>query len=268
MHEMTVTFAEYGDVIAASRLRATIPKKELAKAGVKQGRDVLVYGKHFVTLEQTKPYKKKIFDICNDHFKTESLRDYYLTHSANADLLTVNSEEMARIVSHETGREAMVIPDPYESEEREPSIGEYPLWFGHQANFVDIEPWQHIRGLRVLTGENWSRERQLEMLGECSCVLIPTGKSMAKSANRLIEAVRNGRFVVAGEMPAHEEFKEFMWIGKNLNDGIQWLYSNPSEALQRIRDCQAYIKDRYSPLTISKLWLEAIGRVWHTPTAH
>ena len=268
MYEMTVTFAEFDNRIASTRLRATIPKIELAKQGIAQGRDVLVYGKHFATMDQVKKYKRVIFDVCDNHFNSKTLSSYYRVHADNADLLTVNSDEMARIVLHETGRKAMVIPDPYESEEREPSIGEYPLWFGHEANLIDIEPWRHIRGLKVLTGDNWSRERQLEMLGECSCVLIPTGKSMAKSANRLIEAVRNGRFVVAGEMPAHEEFKKFMWIGKNLDDGIQWLYSNPSEALQRIRDCQAYIIDRYSPLTISKLWLEAIGRVWHTPTAH
>lgn len=268
MHEMTVTFAEFDGKIASTRLRATIPKNELAKIGVKQGKDVLVYGKHFVGLNQAKKYKRLIFDICDNHFGNKTLSDYYKAHAYNADLITVNSEFMAKIVLAETGRTAMVIPDPYESEECEPSIGFYPFWFGHESNLVDVEPYRHISGLKVLTGDNWSRDRQIEMLGECSCVLIPTGKSMAKSANRLIEAVRNGRFVVAGELPAHEEFKRFMWIGKNLDDGIQWLYSNPSEALQRIRDCQAYIRDRYSPLTISKLWLEAIGRVWHTPTPH
>lgn len=265
---MKVTFAEFDSRIASTRLRATIPKLELEKVGIKQGRDVLVYGKHFASMDQVKKYGRVIFDICDNHFKTKSLSDYYRGHAANADLLTVNSSEMARIVLEETGRDAFIIPDPYESDEREASIGEYPLWFGHESNLKDVEPYGHIRGLKVLTGDNWSREKQLEMLGECSCVLIPTGKSMAKSANRLIESVRNGRFVVAGEMPAHEEFKKFMWVGINLDNGIQWLYSNPSEALQRIRDCQAYIRDRYSPLTISKLWLEAIGRVWHTPTAH
>jgi hypothetical protein len=258
-----VTFAEYDEKIAGSRLRASIPKRELEKIGVKSGRDVLVYGKHFVTIEQTKLFKKRIFDICNDHFSHSELGKYYREHVNNADLITVNSDEMAKIVRLETGREAMVIPDPYESEELEPGIGTYPFWFGHESNLVDLDRYLPIPGMRILTGEAWSRDKQLAMLKECSCVLIPTGKSMAKSANRLIESVRNGRFVIAGEMPAHDEFKDLMYIGNDLKNSLELFQSsNPVDIVQRIRDCQTIIRDRYSPGRISRLWLEAIDRVW------
>ena len=260
---MKVTFASFGPQYASSRLRADIPQQELAKLGIKMGKDVLVYGKHVVTLEQAKSYKKCIFDICDNHFSRKDVGDYYREHAANADLITVNSDEMAGIVSRETGREAMVIPDPYESDEKEPGIVSYPFWFGHESNLSDLERYLPISGLQILTGEEWSREKQLAMLQECSCVLIPTGKSMSKSANRLIESVRNGRFVIAGELPAHEEFKDLMFVGNDLKYGLEWFKSsNPVDILQRIRDCQTIIRDRYSPGRISRLWLEAIERVW------
>lgn len=260
-----VTFANFGPKYASSRLRADIPQRELAKLGIELGRDVLVYGKHVVTLEQTKLFKKCIFDICDDHFGNE-FGDYYRQHAANADLVTVNSDEMAKIVMRETNRVAMVIPDPYESEECEPGIGSYPFWFGHQSNLRDLEPHLPIPGLQILTGDEWSRERQLAMLKECSCVVIPTGNRKAKSANRLIESVRNGRFVIAGELPAHDEFKDLMYIGNDLKNGLEWFKrSNPAEIIQRIRDCQAYIRDRYSPGRIARLWLEAIDRAWQSP---
>lgn len=258
-----VTFASFGDKIASSRLRADIPQHELAKLGIKLGRDVIVYGKHILTESNLKPFKKRIFDVCDNHFQHPQIGAYYYTHVNNADLITVNSDEMAKIVHFETGREAMVIPDPYESEELEPGIGQYPFWFGHESNLVDLDRYLPIPGLQILTGDDWSRDKQLAMLKECSCVLIPTGKSMAKSANRLMESVRNGRFVIAGDLPAHEEFKDLMYIGNDLKNSLElFKSSNPVDILQRIRDCQTIIRDRYSPGRISRLWLEAIDRVW------
>lgn len=260
-----VTFVSFGDKIASSRLRAEIPQQELAKQGIKPGTDVIVYGKHILTERHLKPFKRRIFDICDNHFQHEKLGPYYYEHAINADLITVNTEEMAQIVSHETGRESVVIPDPYESDEQEPGIGDYPFWFGHETNLVDLERYLPIPGLQILTGDGWSREKQLLQLKECSCVVIPTGKSMAKSANRLIESVRNGRFVIAGEMPAHDEFKNLMYIGNDLKNGLEWFKrSNPADILQRIGTAQTIIRDRYSPGRISRLWLEAIDRVWQS----
>lgn len=262
-----VTFADFGDGIASSRLRAQIPQRELAKMGLEKGRDVLVYGKHLVSKEQANRFKIRIFDICDSHFHRPVIGDYYREHAANAHLITVNSPEMARIVLKETGKESIVIPDPYESEEREPGIGDYPFWFGHESNLVDLEPWLPIVGLKILTGDLWSREKQLAMLEGCSCVVIPTGKSKAKSANRLIEAVRNGRFVIAGELPSHDEFKDFMFVGENIKNSLECFQSsNPQAILERIRDCQSAIRDKYSPVAVSRLWLEAIERVWQSKT--
>ena len=255
---MNVTFISFGEYIASSRLRAIIPQRELEKLGVKAGKDIAVYGKHIVPIDALKWAKKRVFDVCDDHFGSR-FDGYYREHIDAADLVTCNSETMAAIIQRETGREAVVIPDPYESDEKPAGIGNGLLWFGHHSNLVDLHPYLDLKP-EIITGEDWSRERQLAALDKCAAVLIPTGKSMAKSANRLIESVRNGRFVIAGYLPAHEEFKDWMWIG-DIRDGVEWLKAYPKRAMDNVTDCQQYIRDNYSPERIGRLWFDALGQL-------
>ena len=257
MHK--VAFASFGDNVASSRLRAIIPRNELAKLGVKYGKDVIVYGKSFIKMDELKPYGKRVFDVCDDHFG-KSHDAYYREHIAKADLVTCNSNTMAEIIRQETGRIATVIPDPYESEEQPADAGEGVLWFGHETNLVDLDPSLDLKP-EILTGSNWSREKQLAALKACGCVIIPTGKSMAKSANRMIESVRNGRFVVAGELPAHDEFAGWMWVGKDLHEGVEWFNRYRTEAIEEVKSCQNYIREHYSPERIGRLWFNALGQL-------
>jgi hypothetical protein len=255
---MHVTFAYIAPEVASSRLRAEIPQRELEKHGIKKGRDILVYGKHVVPMPVAMRFGKRVYDICDDHFHTMH-EAYYRDHAQKADLVTVNTDEMARIVLKETGRTAVVIPDPYESDEQPAGYGEGVLWFGHESNVKTIEPYRDVID-RILTHPEWTREIQLKAIKECTLVCIPTDGRKGKSANRLIEAVRNGRFVVAGELPAHEEFKDFMWIG-DIREGIDWARRNKDECILRVRECQSYIKDKYSPERIGQLWLEALQSI-------
>lgn len=261
MGMLQVTFASYGDKIASSRLRAQIPQQELFKLGIKQGRDILVYGKHLVSMEQVSKFKLAVYDICDDHFNGY-YAEYYHEHASKADLVTCNSEAMREIIKHHTGRLATVIPDPYESAEQPAGIGKGILWFGHQSNLVDLEPYLNLKP-EILTGDEWSRERQDTMLKDCAVVIIPTGKSMAKSANRLMDVSRNGRFVVGGELPSHDEFKQLMFIG-DIREGLAWFDSNQAEAIERVTECQRYIKHKYSPEAISRLWLASLETLWQS----
>lgn len=253
-----VTFADFGEGIASSRLRAKIPQQELEKLGMGKGIDILVYGKHLVPEHVVKRFGKRVYDICDDHFRDE-FADYYIEHAVKADLVTCNSEAMREIILQHTGRHATVIPDPYESEEKPAGMGNGLLWFGHKSNFVDLKPYLDLKP-EIVTGPDWSREKQLAALEKCAAVIIPTGKSMAKSANRLIESVRNGRFVVAGWLPTHEEFKPFMWIG-DIRDGVEWVKHYPNEAIKRVASCQEYIRHEYSPEAIGRLWFNALRQL-------
>lgn len=253
MHQ--VIFATFGDHLASSRLRASIPQREVGKLGMNKGMDVVVYGKHWLSMADLSPFKKRVFDVCDDHF-SDAHADYYFEHIAKADLVTCNSEAMKEIIVQQTGRIATVIPDPYESEEKPAGAGNGLLWFGHKSNLPDLHPYLDLKP-EILTGTEWSRDKQLQALEKCAAVLIPTGKSPAKSANRMIEAIRNGRFVIAGNLPAHEEFKRLMWVG-DIRNGVEWVKAYPHKAIGQVRLAQDYIRDKYSPEAIGKQWYEAL----------
>ena len=87
-------------------------------------------------------------------------------------------------------------------------------------------------------------------------VIIPTGKSMAKSGNRAIESLRRGLFVVAGYLPAYADLG--IYIG-DISDGVKWALSHQDEVIYRIKSAQDYIRNEYSPERIGQLWIKALS---------
>ena len=256
---MEVTFAWFSDDIASSRLRAKLPQKALWKLGIKPGKDVLVYGKDWVTDEELSLFKRRIYDVCDDHFKTESKRDYYLKHCKEADLLTCNSEVMKDVILRETGRTATVIPEPYESREMAAHIAPRLYWFGHQSNLKDFERIKPQLKYPTLALSNpyWTRETHEKAMKVASIVVIPTGKSLAKSENRMVESIRHGKYVCAEHLPAYEPFNDFFPLG-DIPEHIERALSNPEQAVKKIKEAQSFIRDKYHPDTIGKKWLEVI----------
>ncbi len=260
---MEVTFAYFGEDVASARLRARIPQQELRKHGIKRGKDVLVYSKDWLKWEEIKGFKKRIFDVCDNHYKTDEKRSYYIEHTKLADVVTCNSEVMKQIIKEETGRDAIVIPEPYESAERLPEIGPGLLWFGHRSNLPDLDRIANRLKNPLLIMSNsplhveWSLDTFNKAIAHPCIVIIPTGKSMAKSENRMVESIRNGRYVCAEYLPSYEPFSEFFPIG-DIPENVDKALANPQESLDRIKAAQDYIRDRYSPETIGQKWLEVI----------
>lgn len=260
---MKVTFADLGAQIASSRLRARIPQEELGKLGIPPGNDVLIYGKHVVSEQQTTFFKKLVFDICDDHFSNPDLRAYYIRHSQMANVITCNSEVMKQRIKEETGRDAIIVKEPYECSETEPDIGPLLLWFGHKSNLKDLERIapRLKHDLMVLTNHDdypeWTPENFKEAISTPCMVIIPTGKSQAKSENRMVESIRSGRYVCAEYLPAYEPFSCFFPLG-DIPESIERALSNPQDSIERIRAAQDYIRDRYSPQTIARQWLEVL----------
>ena len=260
---MNVTFANFGDEIASSRLRASIPQKELSKMGIGIGKDVLIYGKHFLDIKATRGFGKVIYDICDDHFKTPDLSDYYRKHAENADLLTCNSYYMQKRIREETGRFAYLVSEPYEGIERKPAIAAELFWYGHKSNLVDLERIVEKLDypIHVLTNMPgfvpWTPDNMEALMSMPSIVIIPTGKSLAKSENRMVEAIRGGHYVCAEYLPSYEPFSPFFKLG-DIPSHIEHALHNPEAAIKKIEHAQAYIADRYSPRTIAKRWLEVI----------
>jgi hypothetical protein len=257
----SVTFAVWGGYhVASTRYRTLIPVRELTKRGFKTGKDWLVIGKHgWDWDEQTKGYARVCFDVCDDHFAGK-WGDFYRRGIRMADLVTCPTRAMAARIWEETHHLALVIPDPYEQPEKAPRIGETALWFGHGSNLADIAPYVDRFPIEIVSNvpgvTQWSPEEMDRAFDRAGFVVIPTGKSMAKSGNRAIESIRRGLFVIAGFLPAYADLG--IYTG-DIEEGIQWAMSHQDEVLRRIKASQAYIRTEYSPERIGGLWASALS---------
>lgn len=258
---MNVTFKHRGEHLASSRYRALIPATELQKLGIGPGHDWGVVSKHgWVWEEWTAGFDRVCFDICDDHFSGVHA-EHYTTCALRADVVTCNSREMQRIIWEKTGRDAVCIPDPYEQPERSPKVHDKLLWFGHRTNLRDIAPYVgKLKNLEIITNYDgftqWSPEAMDAAFNSAGLVVIPTGKSMAKSGNRAIESIRRGLFVVAGYLPAYADLG--IYVG-DIEQGVEWALSHQPEVLLRTALAQDYIRDEYAPARIGRLWEQALS---------
>jgi hypothetical protein len=242
--------------LASARFRAIIPRDILTERQLIQpGRDVIVAAKHGWNPEEVRKLgRKMVMDVCDDHFHDKYAK-HYRTAVELADAVTCNSREMARVILAETGRQATVIDDPYEDPELEPSLGDGALWFGHSSNLRDLEAVsdQIRHPLTIITNHNWHPDALDKALRACKAVVIPTGKSMAKSANRAIKAIRYGKFPVCGYLPAHSE----IGLGtKDLGGALDACMAGDYRG--RVKVLQAGIRDRFCPDKVAKDWYKVL----------
>jgi hypothetical protein len=160
------------------------------------------------------------------------------------------------------GRDAVVIPDPFEYPLKKPHCKAVNLlWYGHQVNRASLErilpeiAGYHLRVVSNFAGSiPWSKKTMLKEFAQADIVVLPATETY-KSANRAIEAIRQGCFVVAEPHPALEGFP--IYIG-NIKDGIEWTLKNKANRL--ISKAQSYVTERFSPQTLSAKWKTATKR--------
>jgi hypothetical protein len=265
---MKVSFFGIGQHIASTRLRAMIPADECSKLGINvvtDGADIGVFGKHGWDASFMNAFRYTVFDICDDHFAKEKHGAHYRFCADRATVVTCNSEVMRFRIWQETGRVAVVIPDPYEGEMSYPAMpaqGRKLLWFGNRGNLRDIERLKPaLTDLTIISDVpeyvQWSPEAMLEHLTDTAIVVIPTGRSAAKSANRAIQSIAWGKFVAAEPLPTHEEFAQFGMIG-TIPEIVEWALSNREAAVNQVAKAQMYVAERYSPHAIGLRWARLI----------
>jgi hypothetical protein len=169
-------------------------------------------------------------------------------------------------------------------------------WFGHQSNLAalyalmpelaklgkrvpigisivtarnsGVEEWceifNHHHGRRCrAVFVPWSLESSWSVLRDCDLCVIPvdvaTRAKSVKSANRLVEALRAGRFVVASPLPAYREFSESALVGEDIAQGIAWAVDHPAEVAARVRAGQLMVEQYYSPAAIAQQWLQTLA---------
>ncbi len=198
----------YASPLASARYRAIIPGRELVARGHEiriaavTGKheppgihsllraEVVVFSKSFDSINEelakaAKRYGAKVvFDICDNHFENPRYEGHYRNMTELADVVVVNTPQMAEIVHQFTGRESTVVGDPYEGPRGEPRWGG-AKWRTSQAalvrssskpghaEFGDRRPaadrpngstgashrhhtgWQHQIGLRDVHATTW-----------------------------------------------------------------------------------------------------------------
>lgn len=269
----TVSFLNhYGPLAASYRYRTAIPAGEIGASINDLSADVLVIGKPgAVTIPEVKQAlgrgQSVIADFCDNHFDREHERDLLRL----ADAITCPTEAMREQIAL-LGRDATVIPDPYEFEERPPHCdGDRLLWFGHPSNLDSlpkIAPLGIDYALTLVTTRSavvtpppyirvvdWSRDTLGHELAQADIVLMPS-TAATKSANRTIEAIRQGCFVVAEPHPSLTNIPG-IWLG-DLTEGVAWAVSHQAEANERIRASQIYVSRTYSPKIVAVAWNRAI----------
>lgn len=273
---MRISYVSPGDQnLASCRYRILIPASHFNDHEIfvdtepEPDSDIVVFCKHY---DQNVAIASKcdgmtVYDICDDHFSDE-YRVQYKHMCRIVDVVTCNSEAMAARIKEVTGRTAYVIPDPYEMPRAEPKFapGETPklLWFGHSSNLEPLATVSLVGELEIVTNcepridgpvtyTTYSQGAVLAAMQRADMVIIPQNRP-CKSANRLIESLRQGRFVVASDIPAYREFEQYAYIG-DVSDGIKWALQHPAEALERVRRGQEYIAKHYTPEIIGKRWL-------------
>jgi glycosyltransferase involved in cell wall biosynthesis len=107
----------------------------------------------------------------------------------------------------------------------------------------------------------WSLDATWAALADCDLVIIPSIDNdikKAKSPNRIVEALRNGRFVVANPVTAYKDYGDFIRIDADIISGLRWVMDNRDIIEARIQKGQEFINGRHSPEAIAADWLEIL----------
>lgn len=248
--------------------------------------DVHVFSKHWDPgeLDLARRSPCAIFDVCDEHFTSNPaalalypwIRDHYYRMCEVARVVTTGSKALARIIKEKTGRDAVVIEEPWERG------GEWPaefgggrlLWFGHAANLGALneilwalEDHPDVTSITVVANNirpgddrktrclEWTPPVLERELGACDLIIIPQTE-LWKSANRAVTAIRAGRFVLADPVESYEGLE--IWTGGVL-EGLEWLKSNRGSITGKIRLAQERVRERFNPKKIAQAWSDCIS---------
>ena len=261
------------------RLRILTPGKEL---GAELGHDldivgeptedcdVLVMFKHHPDNPRVaEEFAKKtavVFDVCDDHFDDQMGRLYratikYATH------VTCTTKHIQERIWQVCGVRATQITDPHEwGEEAPKKPTKRLLWHGTGGNLpplLELVNRGDLHGYDVMALCNdtrhplvqpWSHEALEQGFKEAGICIIPTkvdNHGKGKGPNRMVDAIRQGLYVVASPHRAYEGYG--MWLGE-IKAGVEWALENPRLAQKAVKKAQKIVRENHDPLKIAKQW--------------
>ena len=291
-----------GDVTCAALAAQGHDAKILTDWGEVDADTLIIFlkGTKVHTIEQARALgAQTVYDLCDNKFDE---KQEYAPCCLAADLVSVNSIQMGASVKMHTGRDSIVMPDPFERPKLLPKFSPGTdinlLWFGSKSSFKFlpmVEIWERLEKevrnysytmvsantdrlfskfqLRQRKGEvtginldrvimkEWTWELQGQLLEQCDIVLMPVQtnnpRTDTKSANRVIDSLMSGRFVITTPLASYEEFGPYTWQGDYI-EGIQWAQANPDQVLDKITKGQQYVEQNYSAAVLSNKFIEDI----------
>jgi SAM-dependent methyltransferase len=318
--------------LASARYRCIIPARELKPLAVEcsilgnlknvnltelQGHwqklncDIAVVGKFFspdmmaIAATARANGMRLIADYCDNRFDKPEIGPLYIQMAQMADCVVASTTMMAQIIKQYTGRDASIVPDPFEGPLAEPKFAPDAaalklLWFGHPTNLDTLAPilgklakyaqQEQKLSLTIMTAPDptlheklnvqtphfsiqlaaWGIEELWCALQACDLVIIPSlanEKKLVKGANRLIEALCAGRPVVAYPLPSYQEFHDYCWLNEDIVQGIKAAMRDQALTLQKTAAGQNYIKQHYAPIVIAQKWRQVFAQLLAKPSA-
>ena len=226
---------------------------------------------HFEKLKELK--FKSIYDITDFHLdRDHEIGVIQRSIIMHATIISVASKKLQEKLYKDYRLNSEVIEDCYTNEEWLPSIpNDNIVWFGHPSNTSSLRPYLRLDKLIVCSKNietsklvQYSEKTELQLLKDNGLVLLTSSNPMT-NGNRIIRALRAGKFIITPNfnVEAWNEFKDFIWQG-DVSEGIKWALANRDEALWKVKLGQDYIREKFSPVTISNMWRELFIRVYNT----
>lgn len=276
------------ETVASFRYRIASPGKGLKALGhdVYIGHEafpdaeVVVFSKHWNRNDYSYALfckargQRVIFDICDDHTNTTKA-GHYNNMARVADLITVNSPEMQKVIKDAYGRDSEVVADPVVTKPV-PFVqkDDFNLcWYGHMANFAGLmEAYNPTSQIPLLLAapmppQNfpetmrvpWVHPYQFEpgiidFFGEnCAAALLPYRQDKpAKSANRVLEAINVGMYVLTDEIPSNKGIPGLYYLTDSVSRA-KTMYEH-TDLTDVMHKAQEHVTKLYSPEVIAKRW--------------
>lgn len=243
--------------------------------------DVMLFHKHWSEDEQdfivaaNKRNIKTVYHVCDNHYDNPRYGDHYRFMTENAAKVIATCEAMKEVIKEKTGVDAEVIEDSCEMPELEPSHanGEklQVVWFGNSVNFRDLDEHKDafegvdltVISNKNIVPDNWkfveyqNPKNAMQEIVKADVVVVPgvlDDRNKGRSCNRVVDAIRLGKFVVASPLPDYKQFSDTMFIG-DIKEGIEWAKSQHKlKLLLRVKEAQKYVRNKYGMDVVAKKW--------------
>lgn len=126
-----------------------------------------------------------------------------------------------------------------------------------EARLREVHPAAEVR-FRA-----WSFAAVARALEACDVAVLPQDAKSAwgrgKSHNRLVEAIRAGRLAVASAIPSYLELADFAQVDDDLPAALAAALAAPAAMIDKLRNGQARVGERFAPRRIAERWSEVLG---------